>query len=86
MEAFKKSSRISSLLSLPSAITDRANELFKRILESKMIRPRGSDTLIVTCLFMVCKAEKVPRTYKEMCGVSEVPAKDLGKCFKVTPN
>lgn len=82
LDAFRKSSRISSLLSLPQSITDRANELYKRILESKTLRPRGADTLIVTCLFMVCKAERVPRTIKEMCGVSEVAQKDLGKCFK----
>jgi transcription initiation factor TFIIIB Brf1 subunit/transcription initiation factor TFIIB len=82
LDAFRKSSRISSLLSLPQSITDRANELYKKILDSKTMRPRGADTLIVTCLFMVCKAERVPRTIKEMCGVSEVAQKELGKCFK----
>ena len=82
LDAFRKSSRIGSMLSLPQSTIDRANELYKKILESKAIRPRGSDTLIVTCIFMVCKSERVPRTIKEMCGVSEVAPKELGKCFK----
>lgn len=82
LDAFRKSSRISSLLSLPRSLTDRADELYKRVVESKQVRHRGADALIAACIFMVCKAEKVPRTIKEMCGVSDVDPKALGKCFK----
>lgn len=81
MDAFKKSSRISTLLSLPQSITDRANELFKLILESGVMRPRG-DVLIATCLFLVCKKDRVPRTIKEVCQASDVSQKELARCRK----
>ncbi len=64
LDAFRKSSRIGSMLSLPRSITDRSDELYKRVLESKTVRHRGSDALMAACIFMVCKAEGVPRTIK----------------------
>jgi transcription initiation factor TFIIB len=81
--AVRRSHRIASLLCLPRSITDRANELYKTIIESKAMRQRGdSDALITTCVFMVCKSDRVPRTLGEMCGVSEVTPSALVKTFK----
>ena len=82
LDSFRKSSRFSTLLSLPRSITDRSDELYKRVVDSKLVVHRGSDALIAACLFAVCQAEGVPRTLKEVVGVSEVKKKDLGKCYK----
>lgn len=65
--AFRTAGRIAAQLNLPQSITDRANDLYKRIVMSNAVRTRGTDPLIAACIFMVCKAEKVPRTLKGEC-------------------
>jgi transcription initiation factor TFIIIB Brf1 subunit/transcription initiation factor TFIIB len=64
LDACRRSSRIGSMLSLPRSITDRSDELFKRVLESKAVRYKDAETLMAACIFMICKAERVPRTLK----------------------
>jgi len=82
LDAFRKSSRIASLLDLPRSLTDRSDALYKAVLESRAVRHRGADALMAACIFMVCKAEGVPRTLKEMTAVCDVAPKDLARCFK----
>ena len=46
-------------------------------------------TLIITlflntaCLYIACRQEGVPRTFKEIVAVSTVSKKEIGRCFKV---
>ncbi len=32
---------------------------------------------------MSCRQEGVPRTFKEICGVSKIAKKEVGRCFKL---
>ena len=35
------------------------------------------------CLYIACRQEGVPRTFKEIVAVSTVSKKEIGRCFKV---
>ena len=45
---------------------DRANELFKQVHEQKSLKGRSNDAIASACLYIACRQEGVPRTFKGM--------------------
>lgn len=44
---------------------------------------RSNDAIASACLYIACRQEGVPRTFKEICAVSKVSKKEIGRCFKL---
>lgn len=82
INAFKEISQMAERLNLPKSISDHANLLFKQVYETKNLRGRSNDAVSTACLYMACRQEGVPRTFKEVCAVTRVSKKDVGKVFK----
>nr|CAB3251283.1 transcription initiation factor IIB-like [Phallusia mammillata] len=83
IQAFKEISSMSDRISLPRNIVDRANKLFKQVYESKSLRGRSNDAISAACLYIACRQEGVPRTFKEICAISRISKKEIGRCFKL---
>ncbi|OON18834.1 transcription factor TFIIB repeat-containing domain protein [Opisthorchis viverrini] len=45
-------------------LKDHANLLFKQVYETKNLRGRSNDAVSTACLYMACRQEGVPRTFK----------------------
>jgi transcription initiation factor TFIIB len=43
---------------------DRANELYKQIDDQKSMRGRTTEGIIAASLYIACRLEQVPRTFK----------------------
>ena len=69
---------------LPKTIVDRANNLFKQVHDGKNLKGRSNDAKASACLYIACRQEGVPRTFKEICAVSKISKKEIGRCFKLT--
>ncbi|CAH8496993.1 unnamed protein product [Schistosoma mattheei] len=82
LSAFREISQMGEHLNLPKSISDHANLLFKQVHETKNLRGRSNDAVSTACLYMACRQEGVPRTFKEVCAVSRVSKKEIGKVFK----
>ena len=70
-------------INLPRTITDRANALFKKVHDGRSLRGRSNDAIASACLYIACRQEGVPRTFKEIVAVSTVSKKEIGRCFKL---
>lgn len=81
--AFKEIGNMSSKLNLPKSIVDRCKTLFKQVHQEKQLKGRANDAVAAACLFIACRQEDVPRSFKEICAVSRHPKKEIGKCFKL---
>ena len=46
------------------AAKDRANQLFKQVHEQKSLKGRSNDAIASACLYIACRQEGVPRTFK----------------------
>jgi len=82
LNAFKEINRMAERMTLPLTIRDRANELYKQVDEQKSMRGRTSDGMTAASLYIACRLEKVPRTFKEICALTKVSKKEIGKCYK----
>lgn len=80
--SFKEIARMAERISLPQSIIDRASELFKHIDDIKTLRGRSTDGVIAASLYIACRLESVPRTFKEICALTQVSKKEISRCYK----
>ncbi|XP_067119237.1 transcription initiation factor IIB-like, partial [Centruroides vittatus] len=64
INAFGEIKSMADRINLPKSIVDRANYLFKQVYEGKMLKGRSMDAIATSCLYMACRQEGVPRTFK----------------------
>ncbi|KAL3205946.1 hypothetical protein MRX96_040535 [Rhipicephalus microplus] len=83
MNAFREISNMADRINLTKTIVDRANLLFKQVHDGKTLKGRSNDAIASACLYIACRQEGVPRTFKEICAVSKVSKKEIGRCFKL---
>lgn len=81
--AFREISNMGDRINLTKTITDRANLLFKQVHDGRTLKGRSNDAIASACLYIACRQEGVPRTFKEICAISKVSKKEIGRCFKL---
>uniref|UniRef100_A0A0D9WJC1 TFIIB-type domain-containing protein n=1 Tax=Leersia perrieri TaxID=77586 RepID=A0A0D9WJC1_9ORYZ len=82
--AFRGIADMADRLGLVATIRDRAKQLYKRLEESKSVpRCRNRDAVHAACLFIACRNEGNPRTYKELAsavrGGAAAAKKEIGR-------
>jgi len=80
--SFKEIQRMAERINLPQSIIDRANELFKHMDDFKSTRGRNADGVIAASLYIACRLEDVPRTFKEICALTQISKKEISHCYK----
>lgn len=83
INAFREINSMADRINLPKTIVDRANNLFKQVHDGKNLKGRANDAIASACLYIACRQEGVPRTFKEICAVSKISKKEIGRCFKL---
>lgn len=70
-------------INLPKIVIDRAKFLLKSLNEKNFLKGRSFYARATACLYIACRQEHTPRTYKEICAISHSNKKEIGKCFKL---
>jgi len=83
LTAFRDISTMCDQISLPKAIADIAKQLYKRADQEKILRGKTVDAAVACCIFIACRQARVPRTFKEICQLTNVPKKTIGQCYKL---
>ncbi|XP_062515164.1 transcription initiation factor IIB-like [Corticium candelabrum] len=83
VHGLREISQMADRINLPRMIVDGANVLFKQVDSEKHLKGRSNDAIASACLYIACRQEQVPRTFKEICAVSKVSKKEIGRCFKL---
>lgn len=83
LNAIREINNMADRINLPKTIVDRANTLFKQVHDGKNLKGRANDAIASACLYIACRQEGVPRTFKEICAVSKISKKEIGRCFKL---
>ena len=82
VQAYKDITAMCEAISLPRNIQDIAKHLYKRADDTKSLKGKSNESVIAACIFIGCRQGGVPRTIKEICTLTTIPKKDLGKAFK----
>ncbi|KAI9443530.1 cyclin-like protein [Lactarius indigo] len=82
LSAFRDISSWCDRFSLPKTISDITKQLYKRAKEEKLLRRKPLDAVIAACIFVACRQAHVPRTFSEICSLTHVSKKLVGRCYK----
>jgi transcription initiation factor TFIIB len=83
VKSFKDISAMCDHIALPKIISDIAKQLYKRVEDEKLVKSKSNEVVMASCIFIACRQENVPRTFKEICALTRVPKKEIGRCFKL---
>ena len=53
--------------------------MFKEVLDSGVLRGKNIEAQAAACLYIACRQDGVPRTFKEICAISRVSKKEIGR-------
>lgn len=81
--AFREIAVMAHRIHLPMTIVHRAKYLYRQIYNINCLKGRSTDARASACLYIACRQEKCPRTFKEMCAISSVSKREIGRCFKL---
>jgi transcription initiation factor TFIIB len=94
LEVMARVDRLCERKSLQGSVAKRAKELFKRyqdvltldpsdgVTRKRALREEEISTIIAGVLFIACRNEQGARSYKEICGLTNVSKKDIGAIVK----
>jgi len=62
-----------------------AQHIFHTVHKNKLIKGRSNNAIIAACMFVACRQQSVPRTFREISAVTngDVSIKDIGRCYKI---
>jgi len=84
VSAFEKIAHLSEVLNFPQNIKNRAKSLYKQFEEKRTRTMRGNkkEAVIAAILYMACKEEQVPRTFKELSKETGIKEKEIRKFYR----
>jgi transcription initiation factor TFIIB len=82
LDAFQDIQSKCDIIHLPRTVSETAKTMFKQVEQDQILRGKKSDAIIAAAIYCACKTNKVPRTFREICQLTNVSQKLIGKCFK----
>ena len=94
--SFRELSVLCDSVGLPRTVCDRAKLLYKKVFDSTIsgspanpsssdgviCRNRPNSAVVAACLFIACRQERVPRSFKEIQQLTQVHKNMLGRCVR----
>ncbi len=81
--ALPELNRVSSYLGLPENIRENAALLYRKCVQSNMIRGRPIETVVQAVIYAACRSAGMPRTLDEISSISGLPKKEIGRAYRV---
>ncbi|KAI9333250.1 cyclin-like protein [Obelidium mucronatum] len=83
MDIAKRITALSERIGLEKNVVNSAIQLYKSSLTNSQLKAKPVDWVMAACIFLACKSNHVSRTFKEICGLTNVPKKEIGKLYKL---
>ena len=77
--AFRTMADMADNINLSRSILEKANSLYKMVAEGKKA---NTEATAAACLYIACRQEDVPRTFKEIVAVSAVKKTKIQRCYQ----
>jgi transcription initiation factor TFIIB len=69
-------------MSTGAVVTNTAKHIFKLADEAKFLKGKPVEAIIAGCIFIACRQNGVPRTFREIYALTRVSKKEIGRVFK----
>jgi transcription initiation factor TFIIB len=82
LAAYKQISTFCNAFNIANIVAETAQGLYKIVDDAKAFKGKGQDQIIASVIFIACRQNNVPRTFKEITALTKVPKKEIGRTFK----
>ena len=86
LQAYKQIGALCDGWQLPGTVSDTAKHLYKDADESRLFKGKSQEALIAGCVFLACRRNNVPRSFREVMELTKVSKKEIGRTFKLLEN
>lgn len=83
LQAFKQIGAYCDSYHLSQIVSDGAKHIYKDAEESKLFKGKSQEAVIAGCIFISCRRNAVPRTFREIFDMTHVSKKEIGRTFKL---
>ncbi|XP_058122405.1 transcription initiation factor IIB-like [Anopheles ziemanni] len=83
MTGFDEIITMSERINATQSTIHRAKLIFKQVHQGDSLKYRAIGAKAAACLYVACRQDGVPRSFKEICAVTAVSKKEIGRCFKI---
>ncbi|KAI0233879.1 transcription initiation factor IIB [Massospora cicadina] len=83
MQVYKDIASMCEAAGYPKTVVDLAKQIYKKVDSNKSLVAKKTEVIMAASIFLACRQEGVPRTFKEISSLTRVPMADIGKCYKL---
>ncbi|KAK9450026.1 cyclin-like protein [Limtongia smithiae] len=81
--AYAKISQMCEQYSLPRVVQDTAKDIYKKVEDHRKLKGKSQESIEAASILIACRQSGVARTFKEICQLTRVPKKEIGRIFKI---
>lgn len=75
--------RLGAQLGLPKRVLERALEIYRKALETSLVRGRSIESVMAAAVYATCREMKIPRTLDEIARYTRAGRKDVARCYRL---
>lgn len=82
MQAYKEIVSLCEAINMGTNVSNAAKHIFKLAEKKKFLKGKPQEAVIAGCIFVACRQNNVPRTFREIYNLTSVSKKEVGRVFK----
>lgn len=82
-QAMAELDRLCDKLHIPANIKERAAVIYRKALDSGLVRGRSISAIAAAALYAACRITQTPRTLREIAEQSPIEKKDIARCYRL---
>ncbi|AEO66611.1 uncharacterized protein THITE_2170336 [Thermothielavioides terrestris NRRL 8126] len=82
MAAYRDIQSLTDSINAGAQVANAAKHIFKMVEDNKALKGKSQEAIIAGCIFIACRQTGVPRTFREIYGLTKVSKKEIGRVFK----
>ncbi|KAF4581040.1 transcription initiation protein [Ophiocordyceps camponoti-floridani] len=82
MQAYKEIVSLCEAINMGHNVSNAAKHIFKLVDKYKFMKGKPQEAVIAGCIFIACRQNNVPRTFREIFNLTSVSKKEVGRVFK----
>ncbi|KAI8823588.1 cyclin-like protein [Fimicolochytrium jonesii] len=83
MTAFKEIQTMCDRIGLSKITSDSAKQIYKKADDAAFLRGKSPMSVMAACIYIGCREQNATRTFKEICALTKVSKKEIGRNYKL---
>ncbi|KAL2172912.1 hypothetical protein VTG60DRAFT_90 [Thermothelomyces hinnuleus] len=82
LQAYRDIQALTDSINAGAQVANTAKHIFKMVDDNKALKGKSQEAIVAGCIFIACRQTNVPRTFREVYGLTKVSKKEIGRVFK----